>query len=139
LYGFDFMLEGHTENAYLIEINPRTTQVGHLALGAGHNLPAALYSALSGDGVPATPKVTEKDTIVLFPQEWMRDPTSEFLQSGYHDVPWEEPALVSDCIRESWAQRAWYVKQDSSTVRSPSLPLTVRSEHRAVEVDCEAK
>jgi hypothetical protein len=139
LYGFDFMLEAHTENAYLIEINPRTTQVGHLALGAGRDLPAALYAALSGDCVPATQKVTEKETIALFPQEWMRDPASEFLRSGYHDVPWEEPALVSDCIRKSRTQRAWYVKQNFSAVRSPSLPLTVRPEHRAVEVDCEAK
>lgn len=134
-YGFDFMLEAHTENAYLIEVNPRTTQVGHLALGAGHDLPAAVFSALSGDCIPATQKVTEKDTIALFPQEWMRDPASEFLRSGYHDVPWEEPALVSDCIRKSRTQRAWYVKQQSSAVQSPSLPLAARSNHRAVELD----
>jgi hypothetical protein len=138
-YGFDFMLEAHTENAYLIEINPRTTQVGHLALGAGRDLPAALYAALSGDSISASPKVTDKDTIALFPQEWMRDPASEFLRSGYHDVPWEEPVLVSDCIKKGRAQRAWYVKQKPSAVRSPSLPLAARSEHRAVELDCEAK
>jgi hypothetical protein len=24
----------------------------------------------------------------------MRDPSSHFLRSGYHDVPWEQPALV---------------------------------------------
>ena len=30
LHGLDFMLEAHTGNAHLIEINPRTTQVGHL-------------------------------------------------------------------------------------------------------------
>jgi hypothetical protein len=133
------MLEAHTENAYLIEINPRTTQVGHLALGAGRDLPAALYAALSGDSISASPKVTDKDTIALFPQEWMRDPASEFLRSGYHDVPWEEPVLVSDCIKKGRAQRAWYVKQKPSAVRSPSLPLAARSEHRAVELDCEAK
>jgi ATP-grasp domain len=138
-YGFDFMLEAHTENAYLIEVNPRTTQVGHLALGTGHDLPAALFAALSGDCIRATPKVTEKDTIALFPQEWMRDPASEFLRSGYHDVPWEEPALVSDCIQKSRTQRAWYVKQQFSAVQSPSLPLVARSNHRAVELDCEVK
>jgi len=138
-YGLDFMLEAHTDSAYLIEINPRTTQVGHLALGDGRDLPAALYAALSGDCVPATQMVTEKDTIALFPQEWMRDPASEFLRSGYHDVPWEQPALVSDCISKSRGQRGWYVKPKVSAVRPPSLPLTVRSEHRAVELDCEVK
>jgi hypothetical protein len=139
LYGFDFMLEVHTEDAYLIEINPRTTQVGHLALGVGRDLPAALYATLSGDTVTTAPKVTEKDMIVLFPQEWMRDPASEFLRSGYHDVPWAAPELVTDCIRKSRRQRAWYVKQNISAVRSSSLPLTARSRHRATELDCKAK
>lgn len=100
VHGFDFMLEAQTENAYLIEINPRSTQVGHLALGSGRDLPAALYSALSGGPVRLTPKVTENDTITLFPQEWMRDPASAFLTSGYHDVPWEEPELLRACIRK---------------------------------------
>ena len=44
--GFDFMLEGGTGHAYLIEMNPRATQVGHITLGAGHDLPGALYSAV---------------------------------------------------------------------------------------------
>jgi carbamoylphosphate synthase large subunit len=137
-HGLDFMLEAHTGNAYLIEINPRITQVGHLALGPGHDLPAALYAALSGRPVQEAPKVTEKDTVALFPQEWIRDPESEFLRSGYHDVPWEEPALVSHSIRKSRIQRGWYAKQ-SSTARPHGLPLGARPESRGVEVDCEAK
>jgi len=136
LYGFDFMLETQTGNAYLIEINPRTTQVGHLALGIGKDLPAALCAALSGNIVRPAPKVTETDTIVLFPQEWMRDPASEFLRLGYHDVPWEEPELVDDCIRQSRIQRAWYSKRKLSAFRPSSLPLTGRSEGR---LDCEAE
>jgi hypothetical protein len=143
-HGFDFMVEAQTGNAYLIEINPRTTQVGHLALGLGRNLPAALYAVLSGENIQPTPKVTENDTIVLFPQEWLRDPGSAFLQSGFHDVPWEEPELVHDCIRKSRKQRAWYTKETwlrpFSTVRSCSSPGTVsRPEPCTVELDCEAK
>ena len=101
IHGFDFMLEEHTGNAHLIEINPRATQVGHLALGAGRDLPAALYSALSGKPLCAAKKVTESDIIALFPQEWMRDPASPFLISGYHDVPWEEPELLRACVRKT--------------------------------------
>src|SRR6202040_999068 len=37
LHGFDFMLETRTGEAYLIEINPRATQVGHLTLGLGRD------------------------------------------------------------------------------------------------------
>ncbi len=97
LHGFDFMLEADTGNAHLIEINPRATQVGHLTLGPGHDLPAALYAALSGDAIRTAPRLTDNDTIALFPQEWTRDPASPFLQSGYHDVPWGEPELLRAC------------------------------------------
>lgn len=108
LCGFDFMLEAGTGNAYLIEINPRTTQVGHLALGPGRDLPAALFAAVTGRGVDARPAVTERDTITLFPQEWIRDSASPFLRSAYHDVPWEAPDLVSACAHGYWRQRKWY-------------------------------
>jgi len=139
-YGFDFILEAESDNAYLIEVNPRTTQVGHLALGAGRDLAAALYAAISGDGVPASQKITDAETIALFPQEWIRDPQSDFLRSAYHDVPWDQPALVSDCVRRSQVQRAWYANQDLAAALQPSsLPVTVRPERVAVEVDCEAK
>lgn len=105
LHGFDFMLEAGTGHAYLIELNPRSTQVGHLALGPERDLAAAMYAAVSGRKIEPRVKVTDRDTIALFPQEWRRDPTSPFLRSGYHDVPWEEPSLVSDCIRgmQKWA------------------------------------
>jgi hypothetical protein len=99
LHGFDFMVGSHTGSAYLIEINPRATQVGHLRLGPGRDLPAALYAAVSGHAAQVVPKITENDTIALFPQEWMRDPESPFLRSAYHDVPWEEPELLQACLR----------------------------------------
>ena len=55
-YGFDFMLEAETDKAYVIEVNPRSTQVGHLSLGADHDLPAALCAALSGKSVQTSAK-----------------------------------------------------------------------------------
>jgi len=111
LHGFDYMLEAQTGNPYLIEINPRATQVGHLTLGPGRDLPAALYAAVTGNVIQTAPKVTENDTIALFPQEWIRNPASAFLRSGYHDVPWEEPELVRDCIRRRGNKTAQYLQQ----------------------------
>jgi hypothetical protein len=108
LHGFDFMREDSTGNAYLIEINPRTTQVGHLPLGPGRDLCAALYAAVSGEAIHAAPKVTEKDTIALFPHEWIRDSGSPYLRSAYHDVPWEAPELFQACIRSRRRQSTWY-------------------------------
>ncbi len=43
-HGLDYMLEPESGNAHLIEINPRSTQVGHLPMGPGRDLPAALFS-----------------------------------------------------------------------------------------------
>lgn len=111
LHGFDFMLEAETGNAYLIEINPRSTQVGHLTLGLGSDIPAALYSAVSGQAVRPAPKLTEDKTIALFPQEWIRDPASAFLQSAYHDVPWDRPELIRACVRSRRKRRVWYSQQ----------------------------
>ena len=115
LHGLDFML-GEDGRAHLIEINPRSTQIGHLTLGSGRDLPAALYSVVSGEVAKPAPRVTERNTIALFPQEWIRDPGSPFLSSGYHDVPWQEPDLVKACFMSTEKQRAWYAKIDESQV-----------------------
>jgi len=111
LHGFDFILEAKTGAPYLIEMNPPATQVSHLALGAGHDLPAALYAALTGQSVQPAPKLTENNTIALFPQEWLRNPASTLIRSGYHDVPWEEPEFILSCVQRWHKQRAWYSPQ----------------------------
>ena len=123
IVGFDFMIEAQTGNAHLVEINPRATQVGHLALGIGRDLPGALYAAVSGGIVQESPKVTENDTIALFPHEWLRNPDSPFLQSGYHDVPWEEADLIRVCVGTRQKQTALYSQrkqvQAFATARIP--------------------
>jgi ATP-grasp domain len=101
LYGFDFMLEQGTGEAYLIEMNPRATQTCHLPLGTGRDLPAALWSILSGERLSDTKSITDKKEIALFPQEWQRNPASHFLSAAYHDVPWGEPQLMRACIRSN--------------------------------------
>lgn len=100
-HGFDFMLEDGSRDAYLIEINPRATQVGHLSFGVGRDLPGALVSALLGRPAESAPRVSENDVIALFPQEWLRDPASPYLRSGYHDVPWNQPALLRSAFEKS--------------------------------------
>jgi hypothetical protein len=112
LHGFDFMLENGTENAFLIEINPRTTQVGHLTLGPGCDLPAALYAAVTGQPVQPSASLTANDTIALFPGEWTRNPSSTFLRSAYHDVPWEEPGLIREGLQKHRKQSSWYSQRN---------------------------
>jgi hypothetical protein len=118
LQGFDFMIEASTGNAYLIEINPRATQVGHLTLGAGRDLPAALFAAVTGKPLQPAPKVTDKDTIAIFPSEWVRDPNSAYLTDGYHDVPWSQPALLIDTIEKRNKKRSWNPRERISEALS---------------------
>ena len=130
IHGFDFMLEGNTGNAYLIEINPRTTQVGHLTLGPGRDLPAALAAALLGDTIQPAPRLTENDTIALFPQEWMRDPASPFVSSAYHDVPWAEPQLIRACIQHAFNHKDPRTRKTPTTAseRGDSFSALIKPE-----------
>lgn len=98
-HGFDFMLAKGSNDAYLIEINPRSTQTCHLSFGPGRDLVAATLSALKDKSNFLFRNDTNRDTIALFPQEWLREPSSPYLRSGYHDVPWDNPELVRFCLR----------------------------------------
>lgn len=100
LHGFDFLLEDGTGLPYMIEFNPRATQVGHLTLGTGADLPGALYAAVTATSPREAPKVTDNPIIALFPQESIRDPDSSFLKIGYHDVPEGEPELIRESLRQ---------------------------------------
>ena len=84
-HGLDYMRDGDGV-AHLIEINPRATQICHLALGAGHDLPAALL------GLPPRPTVTAKPLVALFPQT--REPNA----AVFDDIPWDDPALIEAVV-----------------------------------------
>jgi hypothetical protein len=97
LHGLDYIRDGDGK-AQLIEINPRATQLCHLALGEGGDLAAALASAVLSKPVAVRERVTANDVIALFPQEWRRDPQSAYLTSAYHDVPYDDPDVLKACL-----------------------------------------
>ena len=105
LHGFDFLIEEGTGHVHLIEMNPRATPIGHLALGAGRDPVGALVSRVEGK-LRSTPPVTENPVIALFPLAWQSTPDSPFLRTGYHDVPWADPRLVGDLVRLPYAERS---------------------------------
>lgn len=67
--GFDFVLEEASGRAWLIEINPRATQINHLPLGTGRDLPTAIRARIAGEPIRETLSATDCDLIALFPQE----------------------------------------------------------------------
>lgn len=92
LHGLDFMRD--EKGVHLIEINPRATQICHLALGEGRDLLAALLTA-QGTFIPARATSTVSDLIALFPQEWKRDPESPWLKVAFADMPADDPGLIA--------------------------------------------
>ncbi len=96
LHGIDYIRDA-SGKAYVIEMNPRSPQTGSLSFGAGHDLISALAGHI--DGAPHTPRPRlESDLVALFPQEWMREPASPYLTSGFHDVPWDDPSVLTAVI-----------------------------------------
>lgn len=111
LQGLDYVRDKQGV-AHLIEINPRATQICHLALGP--DLPAALL------GVPPRPPVTTARQIALFPQLLTAGERSSFV---YQDVPWDDPAVLSAASGELLpeAEVLDLIPQFERTVGGPAI------------------
>jgi len=110
LIGFDFMIEAATGASYMIEMNPRCTPIATVRLGPNRDLMEALVASVSGRAMRERVPVTERDVIVYFPHTWRQDPSSVFLRTGYHDVPWEQPELVRALMLPELRERYWVMR-----------------------------
>jgi hypothetical protein len=107
LHGLDFVRdEGGIP--HLIEINPRATQICHLALGASHDLPSALL------GQPPRPIATDKPLIALFPQAWQPGCPIPDARTAYLDVPWDDPAVLTALLGPGLAPPKAPTEQDQA-------------------------
>jgi hypothetical protein len=52
-----------------------------------------------------------RDILVFFPDTWQVDPSSEFLHTGFHDVPWEQPELVRVLMQPELRERYWLTRK----------------------------
>lgn len=96
--GVDFLLEAGSDHAVLLELNPRVTPTAHLGSLLGVDLCAALMAELTGEiarNDALSADLVSQRRVVLFPNELMRDMSSEYLYSAYHDVPHDEPELIA--------------------------------------------
>lgn len=109
-YGLDFILDRKTAAAYLIEINPRCTQLGHLVLPDQGDLVSLICARLGACGPGRADTPIEGDTIAFFPQALAWSPNSPYLQHCHHDVPWSEPELVRELLRDPWPERRWLAR-----------------------------
>jgi hypothetical protein len=101
--GLDFVVEKRSGRFYLIEMNPRSTQLCHLQMGPGRDMVAALYSHLTGHPYKAAPPVTNSDLVSYFPAALTSQ--SPHLASSFHDVPEDAPELV-EALLHPWPDRS---------------------------------
>jgi glutathione synthase/RimK-type ligase-like ATP-grasp enzyme len=95
--GFDFVLDSSNQ-AWIIEMNPRVTPICHFSLADGTNLAGSLYTQMMGLQPLSRLAPANCGLIALFPDEIIRSPSSEYLRSCQHDVPWNEPELVRSVL-----------------------------------------
>jgi hypothetical protein len=119
--GIDFVLEEGGGKAFMIELNPRATQLGHLPFGPTGSLVFIFLARLRGETVrPVTgPQIAEQGTVAFFPQAWLADANSPLLRLAYHDIPWREPALVAELLRRPWDARSPLARLTNFLMRRP--------------------
>ena len=91
--GFDFMVDATTGQSYALECQPRPVYLTNVGSLCGANLAEAMFDALTGRAIAPQPPIANK-VVALFPNEHHRDPDSEYIKTGYHDIPWDDPALI---------------------------------------------
>ena len=120
-FGLDFMIEDGSGEPYLIEMNPRSTPVCHLRLGAGSDMIGALCAKLTGKPMIDVPPVTEKDMIAYFPQAWSCE--NDLLQSCFQDIPQGEPDLIQEFL-SPWPERSFLFQLNNHLHRAKAAAVS---------------
>ena len=107
-YGLDFMMEEKTGTPYLIELNPRCTQLGHLEFPDQCSLAGSLVAALRGEPSPLAENPVPVGKIAFFPQALATPGAhARHVDVSYLDVPKDQPDLVRELRMAPWPQRRW--------------------------------
>jgi len=132
--GLDFLIDSATGQPYLIEMNPRCTQLGHLPLAGGSDLAGALCAKI-GCGICATDEPSvEGRPIAFFPQAAQWGKKISFPDDVYNDIPRGQPELVRELMRPIWPERQWS-SRIYHFIRPPRVvvPVEFRDESRQKE------
>jgi hypothetical protein len=109
-FGLDFILERSSGEPYLIEMNPRCTQLGHLQFPDEGDLASALCERITGQCRPRPATPIHSDTIAFFPAAWKSSTPGDYWYSSHQDVPWEEKSLVEYLMLAPWPERRWQAR-----------------------------
>jgi hypothetical protein len=104
-YGLDFLLDD-AGRVYLIEMNPRCTQLGHLRFSTDSDLAGAFCAKLTGHAVPDTVPLIGDRAVAFFPLAHRLCPNHPLLAGAYADIPQNQPALERGLEMKSWPERS---------------------------------
>jgi hypothetical protein len=105
--GLDFQIERQTGKPYLIEMNPRCTQLGHLPLTGGSDLAGALCTKLGCENCATNKVPVDGQVVAFFPQAEVLSANNPLPSLIYNDVPQDQPELVRELVRPIWPERQW--------------------------------
>ncbi len=77
-FGLDFILDAHTGKPYLLEMNPRSTQLGHIAVAGQADLVGLMWAQWTGTPVPANADPQLSPAVWFYPdaETWTHDTAS---------------------------------------------------------------
>ncbi|HTY95083.1 MAG TPA: hypothetical protein VMC02_14425, partial [Steroidobacteraceae bacterium] len=105
-----FIIEESSGQTFLIEMNPRCTQLGHLQFAEGGDLAGAICERLGGQRRASPDTPIHSDMVAFFPQAWRSSTPGDGWYSAHQDVPWEEKSLVEYLLQEPWSTRRWQAR-----------------------------
>jgi hypothetical protein len=105
--GLDYLIEKTSRIPYLIEVNPRCTQLGHLTLADGYDLASLLCRKLTGHDYKRKRDSLEGRVVAFFPQADRWTAQCPLPAGAYHDIPENQPRLVSELMQPIWPERQW--------------------------------
>jgi hypothetical protein len=105
--GLDFQIDRQSGRPYLIEMNPRCTQLGHLPMPSGGDLAGALCTKLGCENCATNDVSLGGQVVAFFPQAEMLSSNNPLPGPMYNDVPQDQPELVRELVRPIWPERQW--------------------------------
>lgn len=105
--GLDYVIEKSSRVPYLIEVNARCTQLGHLPLAGGRDLAGALCGKLTGRINEVGRDSIEGKVVAFFPQAERFATGRTISEAEYKDIPQDQPRLLSELIRPAGAEGRW--------------------------------
>ncbi len=105
-FGLDYVIDTQTDTPYLVELNPRATQLGHFEFANQPSLVAALVASWRGVPGPPCADPVHNDLLAFFPQALAAGPSLTALIAASHlDLPADAPNLAAELRLASWPQR----------------------------------